>query len=201
MKLTPRMQIIVTAIGVVVMLAVFFFLFIHSRQGELAATRDAVSAEQAKTSQLQTELARLQSIKDNVPKLRTALAKLREAVPGVIVAIQSAADSAGIKYVATTPSPPVSPPEGGELAQISTVIGADGSYFALQDFVSRLYKLDRALRIDTLTMSSQTDTSSTGTTAAAGPVTVHLDITARIFFTPPEGAAVAPTAVAPAPVG
>ena len=205
MKLTPRMQIIVTAIGVVVVLAAFFFLFIRSRQGQLSEARDAVTAEQAKTAQLHTELARLQSIKENAPQLRAALAKLRAAVPGndgvpdVIVAIQDAADKAGIKFVQVTPTVPSAPPEGGKLGQVSTAIGAEGSYFALQDFVNRLYSLDRALRIDTLTMTSQSDAAAgTGTTTATtGPVTVRLDVTARMFFEPPEGAVAAPVAVVP----
>lgn len=210
MKLNPRMQIILTALGVVVVLAVFFFFFIHSRQGELSDARDAVTAEQAKTAQLETELARLHSIRANAPKLRAALAKLRAAVPRsdgvpeVIVAIQDAADKAGIKFVQVTPSVPAAPPEGGQLGQVPAAIGAEGSYFALQDFVNRLYALDRALRIDTLTMSNATDAAATTgtTTATTGPVTIRLDVTARMFFEPPKGAEPAPAPDAAAvPVG
>ncbi|CAN5708629.1 hypothetical protein BH18ACT15_BH18ACT15_08610 [soil metagenome] len=203
MKLSPRTQIIVAALGAVVVLAVFFFFFIHSRQGALADAREAVAAEQSRTAQLHTELARLESIRASAPELRAALRKLRAAVPrndgvpDVILAVEDAAEKAGIKFAQVTPSVPAIPPEGGELGQVTAVIGAEGSYFALQDFVNRLYTLDRALRIDSLTMTSQVEAGATaGIAPATGPVTIRLDATVRLFFEPPKGAEPAPDAAA-----
>jgi hypothetical protein len=73
------------------------------------------------------------------------------------------------------------------------VIGAEGGYFALQDFLRRLYDLDRALRVDNLSVVAGTE-EVTGT--AQPPA---LLATARIFFELPAGGAVtAPTTTPPA---
>ena len=53
-------------------------------------------------------------------------------------------------------------------------LGSSGGYFSLQDFIRRLYELDRAVRIDNLTMA--------GTQTETAGVEITLDLTARIFF-------------------
>jgi hypothetical protein len=88
---------------------------------------------------------------------------------------------------------PKPPPEGAQVAEIRAVIGAEGDYFALQDFLRRLYDLDRALRIDNLAITSEEDQET-------DQLTVTLTATARIFFElPAGGAAAAPPGTTPAP--
>jgi hypothetical protein len=66
------------------------------------------------------------------------------------------------------------------------VIGASGTYFAIQDFVRRVYALDRAARFDNLTLIVNEDES-----APEGELT--LESTARVFFELPAGGAAAAT--------
>jgi Tfp pilus assembly protein PilO len=134
----------------------------------------------------------------------------QNAVASFISEVQDAADRAGVTFVTITPELPKTPPEGAQVAEVRTTIDANGDYFALQDFMRRLYSLKRAVRLDSITMTGQqagatTGTAATGTTSATTVTTtsggqgeITLEAIARIFFQLPEGASAAAGAPAPA---
>lgn len=179
--MSPRARLILSLVAVFVVLVVFFFLFIRPRQQELARVEESIVVEEARTQQLQTELARLQELQANAPELEAELARIRgfvprdDEVPNFIFQVQDAANAAGVDFVSITPELPKPPPEGAALAEIRTQIGAGGGYFAVQDFIRRLHALDRAVRIDNLTLTGAED-------PATGDVTLTLAAAARIFF-------------------
>ena len=180
--MNPRSRMILAILGVIAVLAAFFFFFIRPRQGELADVRAAVEAEEARTVQLNSELARLQDLQANAPELQAELAKIRgyvpsdDQVPNFIFLVQDAANAAGVDFVQISPELPKPPPEGAALAEVRTQIGAGGGYFALQDFVRRLHDLDRAVRFDNIALAAEEEET--------GDVSVTLTATARIFFEP-----------------
>ena len=190
-----RTRLIATIALALLVLLIFYMFFIRSRQGELGELRTQVEAEEAKTVQLRATLNRLRALQEQAPQLEAELAEIRELVPqknqvpNFIFAAQEAANEAGVELNILTPELPKTPPEGAQLAEIRLQIGARGGYFAVQDFMRRLIDLDRALRIDIVTMSAAAEPNSTDTV-------VSLNITARIFFELPL--AEAPT-TAPAP--
>lgn len=190
--MTPRTRLVLSILAVIVILIAFFFFFIRPRQQDLAAVRDEIEAEEARTLQLEAELQRLQDLQANAPELEAELARIRgfvpqdDEIPNFIFLVQDAANAAGVDFVQITPELPKPPPEGAALAEIRAQIGAGGGYFAIQDFIRRLHNLDRAVRIDNLTL--------TGEEEETGNVRVTLASTARIFFDAP----VAPGAVDPA---
>jgi Tfp pilus assembly protein PilO len=194
--MSARTRLILAAVAVGVVLVAFVFLFIRPRQKELGRVRAEVEQEEARTVSLRSELARLQALQENAPKLEAELARFRELVPArdevasFIFLVQDAADAAGVDFVQITPELPKPPPEGAPVAEVRATIGAGGGYFSVQDFMRRLYDLDRALRIDNLALTGQ-ENEETGAT----DLTVTL--TSRIFFEPPGGAEGAP-ATAPA---
>ena len=100
------------------------------------------------------------------------------------------ADYAGLDFVQITPSLPESPPEGAALAQVQASIVANGGYFSLQDFLRRLYALDRALRADSVSIAI----------SSLEPFGTRLSMTlaTRIFFEVPGDT---PGTLAPAPGG
>ena len=187
--MSARARLILSVLGVLVVLVGFFFLFIRPRQQELASTREDIEAEQARTTQLETELQRLQELQANAPELEAELAQIRafvprdDEVPNFIFLVQDAANAAGVDFVQITPELPKPPPEGAALAEIRTSLGAGGGYFAVQDFIRRLHQLDRAVRIDNLTFS--------GEETETGEVDITFTGIARIFFEPPAPAAAA----------
>ena len=199
--MSPRTRMILAVLGVVVALVAFFFLFIRPRQQDLSAVRENIVTEEARTTQLQAELARLQDLQANAPELEAELSKIRafvprdDEVPNFIFQVQDAANQAGVDFVQITPELPKPPPEGAALAEIRVQLGAGGGYFAIQDFIRRLHNLDRAVRVDGLNLTGQED--------EAGTVEITLTGTARIFFeAPAAGTAVDPATgqpIAPAP--
>jgi Tfp pilus assembly protein PilO len=181
---------ILASVGVLLALTLLFFFFIRPRQGTLAETRAQVQQEQERTQQLQTEVARLRALQQEAPQLQAALDRFRELVPeqdevaDFIFQVQSAANQAGVGFVQITPELPKQPPEGAPLAEVRATVGAQGGYFAVQDFVRRLYDLDRALRIDTVTMTGIEDDEE-----AAKNGRIDVLLTTRVFFELPEGSA------------
>ncbi len=198
-----RARLILAVVAALAVCVAFYFLFVRSRQGELAEVRVQIDEEQARTVELEATLSRLEGLQANAARLEARLAEIRELVPpdddvaNFMFQVQDEANRAGVSFVEITPELPKPPPEGAQVAEVRAVIGAEGDYFALQDFLRRLYELDRALRIDNLAITSE---ESEETEA----LTVTLTATARIFFELPAGGAapVAPapgTAPAPAP--
>ena len=202
-------------LAVVLSLAVsgaFYFFFVKSRQSELSEVKANVETARSETVSLNAELSRLKGLQENAPKLEARLNEFREAVPqddqvaNLIFQVQDAANKSGINFVQVDPDVASPPLEGAQVAQVKVVIGAKGGYFSLQDFVRRLYGLDRALRIDQMDMvANEQGDSSTSVTDL-----ISMTTTARIFFELPAGgvqaapgtvptAPAAPTTEAPAP--
>lgn len=170
--------ILVIVAGVLLCLAVYFLL-VRSRQGELDTLNESIATETSRTAQLQVELERLQDLQRRAPELQAELDRFRGLVPAnhemanLVLMIDEAAKESGVTFADIVPELPKSPPEGAALAEVRMTIGSSGGYFALQDFIRRLYDLDRALRIDNIAMTGSEN--ETGTT-------IELQVTARVFF-------------------
>ncbi len=187
-----RGRLILAIIAVVVISLLVFFFAVKPKREELAEVRADVAAEEARTVQLRTELQRLQALQENAPELEAELARIRELVPvkaelpNVIFQIQEAANRAGLDFVQITPALPKVPPEGAALSEIRMTLGAKGGYFAIQDFIRRLYDLDRAFRYDGFTLTFE---------SADFPGLLRLDMTgtARVFYELPDSVGVGAT--------
>ncbi|MDQ4025364.1 MAG: type 4a pilus biogenesis protein PilO [Actinomycetota bacterium] len=194
--MSARNRMIVVGIVAFVVILLAFFVLIRPRQSELADVQAQVEQEQALTQQLTLDLQRLQELQRQEPQLRADLERIRQLVPeehevpNFLFQVNSAANRSGVEFLQITTELPKSPPEGAALAEVRVTIGGSGGYFAIQDFIRRLYSLDRALRIDLLDLSQEA--------AAEG---ISLLATARIFFEQPAGfvPGTAPAAPAPAP--
>lgn len=186
-----RGRLILAILGVIAVLLLIFFFVVNPRRNELSEVRAQVEAEEQRTIQLQAELDRLRELEANAPELEAELARirgfvpLRPEVPNFIFQVQQAANRAGLDFVQITPELPKQPPEGAALAEVRMTIGAKGGYFAVQDFIRRLYDLDRALRLDNFTLSFEGD--------EFGLIRLDMQGAARIFFELPEPAGAATT--------
>ena len=180
-----RTALILAIVGALLFNVLIYFFVVNPKRNELARVRAEVEDERARTVQLQTELERLQALQADAPRLQAQLARIREfvplrpEVPNLIFQIQQAANRAGIDFVQITPELPDQPLEGALVAEVRMAIGAKGGYFAVQDFVRRLYDLDRALRIDNFTLTSE---------PLEGQIRLNLASSARVFFELPEAA-------------
>lgn len=181
-----RGRMVLAIIAVVIVALLVFFFAVKPKRDELAQIRADVAAEEARTVQLRTELERLQALQENAPELEAELARIRELVPvrpelpNMIFQIQEAANRAGLDFVQVTPALPKTPPEGAALAEVRMTLGAKGGYFAIQDFIRRLYDLDRAFRYDNFTLTFESDDFP-------GLIRLHMLGAARVFYELPEG--------------
>ncbi len=191
---------IVAVVGAVLVVLLAYMLLIRPRQSELTDVEAEVAQEENLTVQLAADLDRLRDLQRNAPKLQAELERIRDLVPqdhevaNFLFQVNAAANASGVEFLQISPELPKSPPEGAALAEVRITIGGSGGYFAIQDFVRRLYALDRALRIDIFDLTADTTEGDIALTA-----------TARIFFELPGGVAgaatvpVTPTTPAPAP--
>lgn len=198
-----RRRIVAAAVAAAFVCGLFYMFFIRPRTSEVAEAKDAVVVAQTEQQQLNLELQTLEELKENAPKLNATLERIRgyvpkgDEIPNFIFQVQDAANTAGVGLDTITPELPKPPAQPAPLAEVRITMTANGSFFSLQDFIRRLYTLDRALRIDTLALSSaaggEGETAESGTATDGGDLT--LTIAARIFFELPEG--VAPGATVP----
>lgn len=194
-----RGRAILTALAVVVVLALIFFFVVRPRQDELARVEESIEQEENRTVQLTAELNRLRALQENAPELQAQLTEVRQLVPqrdnvaNFIFQVQEAANAAGLGFAAISPELPKPPPEGAALAEIRVTIGATGTYFPIQDFVRRLYRLDRALRVDVMTLRLD----EAGSEESPAGYEVELSATARIFFELPPGTTAGTTTTTP----
>ncbi len=188
--MNARTRLILTVVAAVLVVLIAYILLIRPRQSELSDVRAQVEQEENLTIQLRGQLDRLQDLQRNAPQLQAELDRIRDLVPqehetpNFIFQVTAAAAAFGVEVVQLTPELPKPPPEGAQLAEVRVTIGGQGGYFAIQDFVRRLYNLDRALRVDILDLVA--NENEPGITMTA---------TARIFFESPAGV----TGIAPAP--
>ena len=180
-----RSRMIIAIVAGVIVCLLFFVVAIRPRQSELSNVRAQIATEEAERLTLEGQLQQLEDLQRQAPKLQADLAEIRELVPeddqlaNFIFQIQESANEAGVDFIEITPELPKTPPEDqtAPLAQIRVTLGAQGGYFAVQDFIRRLYDLDRALRIDTLTMAQISSASAE----------VLFTSTARVFYELPSG--------------
>lgn len=182
-----RTRLIAVGAGFVVVALLMYMFMISPRQDEFGELETQVATEENRTQALQLELARLQALKANAPELEAQLEKVRRLVPRkhavvkFIRQVQQIASEAGVDFVNIGPEVAKPPPEGALVAEVRMTVGVGGDFFSVQDFVRRFYELDRAVRIDLLSLESSTD--------ATEARIVILTATARVFFELPEGGA------------
>lgn len=201
-----RRRILVAAVAALFVCGLFYMFFLRPRTSKVAEAKAAVVAAEGEQQALQLDLQRLEELKDNAPKLNALLERIRgyvpkgDEIPNFIFQAQEAANTAGVGLDKITPELPKPPAQPAPLAEVRITMTASGSFFSLQDFIRRLYTLDRALRIDTLSLAAagQGPEGAQAPDAGTTPTTedeLTLTIAARIFFELPEG--VVPGATVP----
>lgn len=167
--MSMRMRFVLAGVGAVVVLAGWFLMVFRPGQARQAELRDDIAATEQEISSLEAQLRRLQDLQAREPELRAEEARFALALPDVpsvpafLIQVQDAANQAGVDFVSINPSLPTAP-RGGEgasgIQSISVSISSNGSFFAVQDFVYRMERLDRAVRIDNFSLSGGGDEES-----------------------------------------
>ena len=181
---------------------------------DVKRTQDEVAALTAKLTELQTLKANEKELREEFERLEHAL-PVEPAVSDFILDVQDAADQAGIDFLSIAPAVPAAPasaapaapaapaPTEGEKAEesattttpaipplqsIKVALTADGKFFTIEEFVAKMEKLERALRVDTFTLSaggSGSNGEGTEPVQVGGSPKMSLTINLQIFMNRP----------------
>jgi Tfp pilus assembly protein PilO len=205
--MSMKLKVILVSVLTVVVAAGWFLVSYRPTNKHLAQVRQQVVAERQQVAQLEAQLSHLQALKAHEPQLRAVLARYSAALPSdpnlpqFILQMQDAANRAGVDWLSVAPTQPSAPTAAAPgtpttnvatgLREISVNINTTGKYFTLQNFMYRLERLDRALRVDTFTVGGGTG----GQSGTAGGLTVALKL--RMFMSPAPAAPAAASTTTP----
>jgi Pilus assembly protein, PilO len=180
---TRRQELVVAAVGALLVLVAATLLLIRpTRQAtaEARADRDAAVAE---SQTLRDQIKALEALKPKEAELKAQaeLAKAEfpatPALPGLVDALQDAASQSGVGLGTVAPSTPAASTVNPLLAEITTTVNVSGGYFEIQDFLVRLENLvkgsdparvpPRSVLVESVNLAGGGDEQATGDSAAA----------------------------------
>jgi Tfp pilus assembly protein PilO len=180
---TRRQELVVAAVGALLVLVAATLLLIRpARQAtaEARADRDAAVAE---SQTLRDQIKALEALKPKEAELKAQaeLAKAEfpatPALPGLVDALQDAASQSGVGLGTVSPSTPAASTLNPQLAEITTTVAVSGGYFEIQDFLVRLENLvkgsdpvrvpPRSVLVESVNLTAGSDEQATGDSAAA----------------------------------
>jgi type IV pilus assembly protein PilO len=140
-----RSQVVLSALAAVLVVALFAVLVYQPKQEEIDELEAAVAAEEQRHGELEQEIARLRTVRDEAPEVEAELAAAEAivprdtALPTALRQFQLAADDAGLVLTSVTTGRP-SPVEGApeSLHGIDVSLQLSGGYFQLVDFLRRV---------------------------------------------------------------
>jgi Tfp pilus assembly protein PilO len=219
---TRRTELIAATAGAVLVLAAGTLLLVRPKQQAVAEARADRNAAIAESQALGDQVRALEALKADAANLRTKADQVKDEfpatpnLPGLVDALEDAAGSAGVDLISISPTAPKASTVQPELAEISTAISVAGSYFQLEDFLSRVENLvrgsdpkrvpPRSVLVQSVSVSSSAG-GGTGDSAAATPEPsassdrLQASISLSVFQLARSPAAPSPGAGAAAPGG
>jgi type IV pilus assembly protein PilO len=173
-----RLWLVLTAVAVVAVLAGGWLLLISPKRAEADDLRAETVATEQQITTLRGRLAELQEKQANLPAQQAALDAISKQIPGepalpaLIRALTNAGRSSGVDLASIAPGAPTAlAPVGATAGAAATTpivvipltLTAKGTYTQVQQFVSRLETLQRAV----LVRGFQLDAAASGEGAAA----------------------------------
>ena len=141
-----RMAWVVSALGALAVIALFFVLVFQPAREDLAEVEEQIALEQTEQARLEGEIQRLRSVREEAPMVEAELATAEAivprdpALPALIRQLQLAADESGVTLASVATGRPVEleePPEPG-LSAIDVDTQIEGGYFQIVDFLRRI---------------------------------------------------------------
>lgn len=210
--MSVRLRAILMGAGFLVVVLLWFFVGFRPQQDRINELRDQQDQTQSEIQNLRAQLERLQELQRMEPQLRAQASRLQDALPAdprlpdFILQVQDAANLAGIDFLSISPSVPASftpPGEGGQggqgagdLQAINVSVQTTGTFFELEDFIIRLERLPRAVRINSFGLSPGGEDEG----APGAPPTLSVTFSMQMFLeanapvspvagtSPPDGA-------------
>jgi Tfp pilus assembly protein PilO len=161
-----------------------FLLVFRPQTGNISEARKETEATGQRISQLRLELGQLQALQKQAPELRARAQQVDTAIPSdpqlaqFILQVQDAATKSGIDWLSVSPTPPAAStttgaqtPGQANVSEVAITMGVNGGYFQVQDFLTRLETLGRAVKISGVTLGP----------GPAGPPQLAASLTMKMF--------------------
>src|SRR4051794_6360570 len=185
-----RQWSILTAVGVVAVLAAGWFLLVSPQHSHAADIRTQVTSQEQATASVQSQVNQLEQQKNGLPAQQRKLAKMATqvpdspALPTLIRQLSAAAHDANVQLVALSPSAPATvassavaapttaagtPAAPAPLAQIPLNLQISGSYFNIESFFHAVEHLDRAMLVTSFSLAPADTAGAGSTTGGSAP--------------------------------
>ena len=204
-----RQWTVLTALGVVGVLAAGWFLMISPQRSHASQLRTEAASVENSTNGLMTQISQLKEQQKGETAQQKRLAEIAQLIPdnpqlpALIRQLSAAAHKAGVSLDSLAPSTPapVAAAAGAAgaaapLAQIPVTISVTGSYFNIESFLRKLEHLDRALKTTGLTIAPNNGDTAKAGDAGAAPNALTGQIQAIVYESPAVTPAAATTQTA-----
>jgi type IV pilus assembly protein PilO len=200
MKLTSmqKMLAVIALIAVGVIAAVLLLLV--PRFGDLAALDGELQAAKDEVAQTQALLAQLEQAKSDAALTQAELLQLanqmpeRPELPSLLIELQDVSNSAGLRFNSVTPAEPALS-VAGTYSEVPLTVDVQGKWADVLDYMRRLNRMTRAIRVTNVDLSPIRSSDST-TETVEPEVRGGLSLMAYVM-TPPAAAPEVPAAPAP----
>lgn len=183
-----------TALGVVGVMAAGWFLLVSPQHGHAADLRSQAQNVRSATAGLEAQVQQLKAQQKDLAAQQRTLMKIatqipnNPALPTLIRELSAAAHDAGVTLVSLAPAPPASVvaaapavatpsatgavasavPAASPLAQIPISVQVTGSYFNIESFFRTVEHLDRAMLTTGFTMGPNSSGGATSINSTTG---------------------------------
>jgi Tfp pilus assembly protein PilO len=178
--LAGRRGPIVAGVGAAVLVLLLVFFLVLPKMSQVSEAQDTLAAAESQQSSLESQLQALEQAEIEAPEARKTIEDVDGKIPvtaelpSLILLLNNAATRASVSLLTITPATPVPDPTTG-LSAINVSFTAEGSYFAITEFLFNIETMPRAAKVLTLSLSpGASDTFSTvPTLSATGTMVVY----------------------------
>jgi len=172
MKIGPREQIIIAGVGIAVVIAVLVVVLLLPQFQQRSSLDAQISSANTESNQQKAQLSTLEESKSRAAETDAHWLRLENLVPenpdlpSLIVELQDTAFASGVQVLGVTPSAPTS---GAKYYAIPIKVDIAGTWADTVDFLQRVYKLNRGVRLVSSTSNVTNNTSLASQENAAVP--------------------------------
>jgi type IV pilus assembly protein PilO len=185
---TNRNLIILGALGIVLLVVIYYFLLLSPLLQRLDEQAQARENKQAQLEQVQQQVNELEDVRRQSPDIERQLLELSKRIPAqpqvptFVVQVQEIAGTSGVTQLSVDPEASTSPEGGGDYRVVPVTMRFNGTYDEMQDFLLRTRNLARLV---TVTNVDYTGAGGEGTTLNPSVETsLDVEIQAEIYYQP-----------------
>jgi Tfp pilus assembly protein PilO len=181
-----RGPVIAAAAGVLLAVLVAAGLILP-KMNQVKTVQHQVTTQQAVTATLESQVAQLQDLQRQASKIRAQLRALQIDVPpnadlpGLIRALNAAADTAAVDLTSITPGTPAAATTN-PVSVVPLQLSISGGYFSVEEFLYRIETLNRTAKVSSVSLSPSTSSSATSGVPSTAP-SISAVIMANFFTT------------------